>query len=84
MQQYQLVARWLQGQIPGKILPWQIDLDTTNNYSIPLSVECLIVAGGGGGGTSGANYCGGGGAGGAPGALHPGQPDSSGGDGRAV
>lgn len=30
MQQYQLVARWLQGQIPGKILPWQIDLDTTN------------------------------------------------------
>ena len=30
MQQYQLVARWLQGHIPGKILPWQIDLDTTN------------------------------------------------------
>lgn len=30
MDQYQLIARWLQGQIPGKILPWQIDLDTTN------------------------------------------------------
>lgn len=30
MQQYQLISRWLQGQIPGKILPWQIDLDTTN------------------------------------------------------
>lgn len=30
MQQYQLVSRWIQGMIPGKILPWQIDLDTTN------------------------------------------------------
>jgi len=30
MDQYQLVSRWLQGFIPGKILPWQIDLDTTN------------------------------------------------------
>ena len=30
MDQYQLVSRWLQGLIPGKILPWQIDLDTTN------------------------------------------------------
>ena len=30
MQQYQLIARWLQNQIPGKLLPWQIDLDTTN------------------------------------------------------
>jgi len=30
MQQYQLIARWLKGHIPGKILPWQIDLDTTN------------------------------------------------------
>jgi MoaA/NifB/PqqE/SkfB family radical SAM enzyme len=30
MNQEQLVARWLQGYIPGKILPWQIDLDTTN------------------------------------------------------
>jgi MoaA/NifB/PqqE/SkfB family radical SAM enzyme len=30
MQQYQLISRWLQGQVPGKILPWQIDLDTTN------------------------------------------------------
>jgi MoaA/NifB/PqqE/SkfB family radical SAM enzyme len=30
MDQYQLVSRWIQGKIPGKILPWQIDLDTTN------------------------------------------------------
>jgi MoaA/NifB/PqqE/SkfB family radical SAM enzyme len=30
MNNYQLLSRWLQGQIPGKILPWQIDLDTTN------------------------------------------------------
>jgi wyosine [tRNA(Phe)-imidazoG37] synthetase (radical SAM superfamily) len=30
MDQYQLVSRWIQGNIPGKILPWQIDLDTTN------------------------------------------------------
>lgn len=30
MQQYQLLARWIKGQIPGKILPWQIDIDTTN------------------------------------------------------
>jgi hypothetical protein len=30
MDQYQLIARWLQGHIPSKILPWQIDLDTTN------------------------------------------------------
>lgn len=30
MDQYQLVSRWIQGFIPGKILPWQIDLDTTN------------------------------------------------------
>ena len=30
MQQYQLIARWIKGYIPGKILPWQIDLDTTN------------------------------------------------------
>jgi len=28
--QYQLVSRWIKGFIPGKILPWQIDLDTTN------------------------------------------------------
>jgi sulfatase maturation enzyme AslB (radical SAM superfamily) len=30
MDQYQLVSRWIQGNIPGKLLPWQIDLDTTN------------------------------------------------------
>lgn len=30
MDQHQLVSRWIQGNIPGKILPWQIDLDTTN------------------------------------------------------
>jgi len=30
MDHSQLIARWLQGYIPGKILPWQIDLDTTN------------------------------------------------------
>ena len=30
MDQYQLVSRYIQGFIPGKILPWQIDLDTTN------------------------------------------------------
>lgn len=30
MDQYQLISRWIQGNIPGKILPWQIDLDTTN------------------------------------------------------
>lgn len=30
MEQHQLIARWLNGQIPGKLLPWQIDLDTTN------------------------------------------------------
>ena len=30
MEQYSLVARWLQGHIPKKILPWQIDIDTTN------------------------------------------------------
>lgn len=30
MQQYQLIARWLKGEIPQKILPWQIDIDTTN------------------------------------------------------
>jgi MoaA/NifB/PqqE/SkfB family radical SAM enzyme len=30
MDQYQLISRWIQGNIPGKLLPWQIDLDTTN------------------------------------------------------
>lgn len=30
MQQYQLIARWLRGEIPHKFMPWQIDLDTTN------------------------------------------------------
>jgi len=30
MQQYQLIARWLRGEIPNKLMPWQIDLDTTN------------------------------------------------------
>lgn len=30
MDQYQLISRWIQGNIPSKILPWQIDLDTTN------------------------------------------------------
>lgn len=30
MQQYQLISRWLNGDIPQKILPWQIDIDTTN------------------------------------------------------
>lgn len=30
MDQYQLVSRWIQGNVPGKLLPWQIDLDTTN------------------------------------------------------
>lgn len=30
MDQYQLISRWIQGNIPGKIIPWQIDLDTTN------------------------------------------------------
>lgn len=30
MDQHQLIGRWLQGHIPGKVLPWQIDLDTTN------------------------------------------------------
>lgn len=30
MDQIQLIGRWLQGYIPGKILPWQIDLDVTN------------------------------------------------------
>lgn len=30
MQQYQLISRWIQGEIPSKVLPWQIDLDTTN------------------------------------------------------
>ena len=30
MQQYQLIARWLRGEIPNKFMPWQIDLDTTN------------------------------------------------------
>lgn len=30
MQQYQLISRWINEEIPSKILPWQIDLDTTN------------------------------------------------------
>lgn len=30
MQQYQLISRWIQGDIPQKIIPWQIDIDTTN------------------------------------------------------
>jgi MoaA/NifB/PqqE/SkfB family radical SAM enzyme len=30
MDQYQLIARWLQGTYKGKILPWQVDIDTTN------------------------------------------------------
>lgn len=30
MQQYQLIARWLRGEIPNKFMPWQIDIDTTN------------------------------------------------------
>ena len=30
MDQHLLIAKWLQGQIPGVFLPWQIDLDLTN------------------------------------------------------
>lgn len=64
-----IIIRYKKDNTPNQILKpttsgLVLDLDTTNNYSIPLSVECLVVAGGGGGGTSGANYCGGGGAGG--------------------
>jgi len=64
-----VIIRYKKDNTPTQILKpttsgLVLDLDTTNNYSIPLSVECLVVAGGGGGGTSGANYCGGGGAGG--------------------
>jgi MoaA/NifB/PqqE/SkfB family radical SAM enzyme len=30
MDQHQLISRWIQGTIPGKLMPWQIDVDTTN------------------------------------------------------
>jgi len=30
MDLYGLFARWLRGEIPGKFMPWQVDLDTTN------------------------------------------------------
>lgn len=30
MDQYQLIARWLNGSYIGKLSPWQIDIDTTN------------------------------------------------------
>jgi hypothetical protein len=64
-----IIVRYKKDNTPNQILKPTtsgliLDLDTTNNYSIPFSIECLIIAGGGGGGTTGANYCGGGGAGG--------------------
>lgn len=30
MDQHKLIARWIRGEIPAKLLPWQIDLDLTN------------------------------------------------------